>query len=330
MKIIPITPPVVLIVEELKKVTYVALPMVAVTVSQNLLQVASTSMVGHLGELQLSGTAIATSLTNITGFSLLSGLVAGLETLCGQAYGAGQHKKVGVYTYSAIISLLLVCLPICILWIFLDKLLILLGQDPSISLEAHKYSVWLIPALFGNAILKPLVRSLQSQSKILPLLVSSLLVLCFHIPLSWTFIFKLELGIIGAAIAFSLSNLFYLILVVFYIAFSPSCKDSRVPFSKDAFLGVKEFFRFAVPSALMICLKWWSVEVVVLLSGLLPNPKLETSVLSICLTVSTLHFTVPYGFGVAARFVLDMIFLDKFICLPNIIVYAWYIFLIAY
>ncbi|EYU41310.1 hypothetical protein MIMGU_mgv11b016522mg [Erythranthe guttata] len=47
-------------------------------------------------------------------------------------------------------------------------------------------------------------------------------------------------------------------------------------------------------------MKWWAVEVLVLLSGLLANPKLETSVLSICLTISTLHFTLSYGIGAAA------------------------------
>lgn len=60
-----------LLVEELKKVSYIALPMVMVTVSQHLTRVFSMMMVGHLGELTLSGTAIATSLTNVTGFSLL-------------------------------------------------------------------------------------------------------------------------------------------------------------------------------------------------------------------------------------------------------------------
>nr|GEX58941.1 protein DETOXIFICATION 14-like [Tanacetum cinerariifolium] len=47
-------------------------------------------------------------------------------------------------------------------------------------------------------------------------------------------------------------------------------------------------------------LKWWALEVLTLISGLLPNPELETSVLSICLTISTLHFTISYGLGAAA------------------------------
>ena len=36
-----------------------------------------------------------------------------------------------------------------------------------------------------------------------------------------------------------------------------------------------------------ICsMEWWSFEVMVILSGLLPNPKLETAVLSIWYTIS--------------------------------------------
>ncbi|KAH7533918.1 hypothetical protein FEM48_Zijuj04G0182400 [Ziziphus jujuba var. spinosa] len=34
-------------------------------------------------------------------------MAGALETLCGQAYGAGQYEKLGMYTYSAMISLLL-------------------------------------------------------------------------------------------------------------------------------------------------------------------------------------------------------------------------------
>ncbi|XAR51501.1 hypothetical protein NMG60_11006146 [Bertholletia excelsa] len=289
-----------LLVAELKKGGRIAMPMVAVAVMQYLLQVVSVMMVGHLGQLALSSVAIATSLTNVTGFSLLSGLVGGLETLCGQANGARQYHKLGTYMYSAIIALILTCLPVCILWIFLDKLLTLIGQDHSISIEAQKYSVWLIPALFGGAILKPLVRYLQTQSLVLPMLVSSFIVLCLHVLVCWALIFKLELGSSGAAISIGLSICFNVILLGLYVKYSTACENTRVAFWKDAFLGIAEFFRFGIPSAVMVCLKWWSLEVLILLSGLLPNPKLETSVLSICLTISTLHFTIPYGIGAAA------------------------------
>ncbi|KAH9675638.1 protein DETOXIFICATION [Citrus sinensis] len=302
--------------EELKKAGRIAAPMVAVSVLQYLLQVVSTVMVGHLSQLALSSVAIATSLTNVTGFSLLSGMAGGLETLCGQAYGAAQFRKLGVHTYTAIISLILVCPLVCLLWIFMDKLLPLIGQDPVISHEARKYSMWLIPALFGSAILKPLTRYFQTQSLILPMFASSFLILCFHIPACWTLVFKLELGSMGAALAFSLSTWLNVILLGLYMMYSSACEKTRAPVSKESFLAIGQFFRLAIPSAIMVCLKWWSMEILILLSGLLPNPKLETSVLSICLTISTLHFTIPYAFGVAARsFFFSCFWLLPVICI---------------
>ena len=179
-------------------------------------------------------------------------MAGGLETLCGQAYGAQQYHKLGNYTYSAIISLLLVCIPISLLWIFMDKLLIFIGQDPSISHEARKYTVWLIPGLFGCAILKPIVRYLQTQSLILPLMISSFIALCIHIPICWILIFKLGLGDIGAAIAFCLSNWCNLVLLGLYVTYSSSCEVTRMRFSKESFLVIGEFFRFAFPAAVMV------------------------------------------------------------------------------
>lgn len=166
-------------------------------------------------------------------------MAGGLETLCGQ-----QYKKLGIYTYSAIISLILVCPPICILWIFMDKLLPLVGQDTLISYKARQYSLWLIPGLFASTILKPLTRFLQMQSLILPMLLTSIFILCFHVPLCWILVFKLALGDLGAAIAFSLSTWLNVILLGIYVKYSP--------LSKDAFLGVPQFFRLGVPSAIMI------------------------------------------------------------------------------
>ncbi|XP_065636923.1 protein DETOXIFICATION 6 isoform X2 [Quercus suber] len=258
-------------VQELKKASSIAAPMAVVSILQYLLQVVSIIMVGHLGELSLSGVAIATSLTNVTGFSLLSGMAGGLETLCGQAYGAEQFQKLGTYAYTAIISLILVCPPVCVLWIFMDKILILLGQDPTISLEACKYSMWLIPALFGGAVLKPLTRYLQSQSLTLPMLFSSIVILSFHIPACWILVYKLKLGSHGAAIAFGSSTWLNVILLSSFAIYSSACEKTRVPFSKDVLLGISEFYRLAIPSAVMVCL-----------------------------TISTLHFTVAYGFGAAA------------------------------
>ncbi|KAL6848630.1 hypothetical protein ACP4OV_021213 [Aristida adscensionis] len=280
----------------------VALPMAAVSVLQYAVQVASNMMVGHLpgGVLPLSASAIATSLATVSGFSLLIGMASGLETLCGQAYGAKQYDKLGLQTYRAIVTLTAVSIPISLLWVFIGKLLILIGQDPLISKEAGRYIAWLIPGLFAYAVSQPLTKFLQSQSLIVPMLWSSIATLLLHVPLCWLLVFKTSLGYVGASLAISLSYWLNVIMLAAYIAYSDSCKQTRSPPTIEAFKGVGVFLRLALPSALMLCFEWWSFEILILVSGLLPNPELQTSVLSICLTSITLTYTIPYGLGAAA------------------------------
>ncbi|PKI59788.1 hypothetical protein CRG98_019794 [Punica granatum] len=56
--------------EEVKRVGYLAGPIVAVSFSQYALQVVALMMVGHLGELALSSTAIAVTLFGSTGICI--------------------------------------------------------------------------------------------------------------------------------------------------------------------------------------------------------------------------------------------------------------------
>ncbi|XP_076897012.1 protein DETOXIFICATION 14-like [Bidens hawaiensis] len=265
----------------MKKLGVIAGPMVAVTLSQYLLQVTSVMMVGHLGELALSSTSIAISLSGVTGFSLILGMSSALETLCGQAYGAQQYKKFGSQIYTAIFSLLIVCIPLSILWRYTGSILILFGQNASISNEAGKFVTWLIPSLLAYAVLQPLIRYFQMQSMLLPMLASSTVALCLHIPLCWALVYKTALGNIGAAVSMGAAMWSNVVFLLFYMRYSPSCERTHSPISLEVFNGMKEFFRFAIPSAVMICLEWWSYELLILLSGLLPHPELEMSVLAI-------------------------------------------------
>jgi hypothetical protein len=58
-------------VEESGRLVALAAPMIAVALLQLMMQLISTVMVGHLGEVALAGAAIANSLTNVFGFSIL-------------------------------------------------------------------------------------------------------------------------------------------------------------------------------------------------------------------------------------------------------------------
>ncbi|XP_051148796.1 protein DETOXIFICATION 12-like isoform X2 [Andrographis paniculata] len=221
------------------------------------------------------------------------------ETLSGQAYGARHYDKVGTQTYTAILCLILVCFPISIVWMYVESLLRFVGQDPEISHEAGKFIMWLIPTLFGYASLQPLTRYYQMQSLIPPMLISSGITICFHAMVCWMLVFKSGCGSLGSAGAMGISTWLNVAILGLFMKFSSTCARTRAPISMKMFEGVRAFFAFAVPSALMICLEWWSYELLILLSGLLPNPQLETSVLSVSLNVICTVYAIPTGLASA-------------------------------
>ncbi|XP_010428307.1 PREDICTED: protein DETOXIFICATION 16-like [Camelina sativa] len=283
------------IAEEVKKQLWLGGPLVATNLLQYLLQMISIMVVGHQGELALSSVSIASSFSLITGLSLLIGLSGGLGTLCGQSYGAKVERMLGIHTQRAMVVLLILCFPISILWINASSILVFIGQDAVIAQTSGSYVAFLIPGLFGFAILHCLNNFFTSQNRVFPLMLCSGLTTLLHVPVCWGLVSKSGLGIRGAAVATSFSLWVNVVLLSLYVKFSPSCAKTWTGFSREALENVMVFLRLAVPSAFMVCLSIWSSETVVFLSGLLPNPVLETSVISTCLGISTVIRMVPFA-----------------------------------
>ncbi|TVU32474.1 hypothetical protein EJB05_24205, partial [Eragrostis curvula] len=288
-----------LVVREIKKQLYLAGPLVVGCLLQNAVQMISLMFVGHLGELALSSASMATSFAGVTGFSLLAGMACSLDTLCGQAFGASQHRQLGVYKQRAMLVLALVSVAVAAVWTCTGEILAWCGQDPEIAAGAGSYIRRLIPALFVYGALQCHVRFLQTQNLVVPVMLSSGATALCHPAVCWLLVRRLGLGANGAALANTVSYLTNLSILALYVRLSPSCKLSWTGFSGEAFRGISDFLKLAVPSAVMVCMEWWSFELLVLLSGLLPNPKLETAVLSICLNTSSLAFMPPLGLGAA-------------------------------
>ncbi|CAI9110628.1 OLC1v1010687C1 [Oldenlandia corymbosa var. corymbosa] len=268
--------------EEPKRVNRKAtpIPMIAATVLMYTLRASPILMLGRLGEPQRSGTSTAVSFSNVTGFGVLTGMSSALETLCAQAFRAKEYQRVGAYAYGAIPCLVIVCIPIVLLWIFTDKLLIFIGQDPATATQAGEYLIWLIPALLPYAVLQCLVRFLEAQSLILPILLSTIAALAIQVPLCWVFISKLNMGNAAGGLSISLSYWINVIFLALYAKYSSTCKETRV--SNGALNTIGEIFRRAFPSAALICMEWWAFEIGTLQSCLWPNPNPQTCSLSFC------------------------------------------------
>ncbi|KAH7658566.1 multidrug resistance protein MATE family protein [Dioscorea alata] len=287
------------VVGEVKKQLFLAGPLIASSLLQNILQVISTMFVGHLGQLPLSGASMAFSFAGVSAFGLLMGMGTALDTLCGQSYGAKQYHMLGVHMQRAMLVLTLVGIPLAVIWAYTGEILAALGQDPEISAQAGIYARWMIPVLFAYGLLQCLTRFLQTQNNVVPMMISSGITTLLHLLICWLLVFKSGLGHKGAALAMSISYWLNVILLALYVKFSPACKKTWTGFSSEALRAIFNFIKLAIPSAVMVCLEFWSFEMLVLLSGLLPNPKLETSVLSISLNTAAMVFMIPFGLSSA-------------------------------
>ncbi|KAH1086192.1 hypothetical protein GYH30_017935 [Glycine max] len=170
----------------------------------------------------------------------------------------------------AMLVLILVTIPVSIIWVFLGPILVALHQDKEIAAQAQQYARLLIPSLSANGLLRLL-----------------------HILLCWTFVLKLGLGFKGSVIAICISNWFNTILLTLYIRFSPSCKTTWTELDLFSLGGILN------NPVDLFCLEAWTFEIMVLLSGALPNAKLQTSVLSICHNTTGIFWMVPFEVSAA-------------------------------
>uniref|UniRef100_A0A0E0LBV2 Protein DETOXIFICATION n=1 Tax=Oryza punctata TaxID=4537 RepID=A0A0E0LBV2_ORYPU len=284
--------PAVVVREEVKKQLWLAGPLVAGALLQNVIQMISVMYVGHLGELPLAGASMANSFATL-------GMASALDTLCGQAFGARQYHLLGIYKQRAMLLLTVVSVPLAVVWFYTGEILFVLGQDANISAEAGAYARWMIPALFAYGPLQCHVRFLQTQNIVLPVMASAGGAALCHLVVCWVLVYGAGMGSKGAALSNAVSYWINVGILAVYVRISSSCKKTWTGFSTEAFRDALSFFRLAVPSALMVCLEMWSFELIVLLSGLLPNPKLETSVLSISLNTAAFVWMIPFGLGSA-------------------------------
>lgn len=179
-------------------------------------------------------------------------MASALDTLCGAAFGAKQYNMLGIHMQRAMVVLMLVSIPLAFIWAFTGDILVLFHQNKEIAAEAGLYARYMIPSLFGYGLLQCLVRFLQNQNIVLPLMLCSGITALLHVLFCWLLVMKSGLGARGAAVAISISYWINVFLLACYVKLSPACKTTWTGFSREAFKGIPKFCKLAIPSAAMI------------------------------------------------------------------------------
>ncbi|KAG0459546.1 hypothetical protein HPP92_022674 [Vanilla planifolia] len=261
-----------------------------------------------LGELSLAAGSMALAFANITGYSVLSGLSLGMEPLCSQAFGANQPNLLRLTLYRSVLFLLCSSIPISLLWANMSRILLFLGQDAEITALAQSYILFSLPDLFSFALIHPIRIFLRSQGLTRPLTFATALAAAVNLPIGFILVIHLRLGVVGVSAASAVSNLALLLFLCLYLHFGlcpaqggPELGPSRP--TVEWITGWGPLARLAAPSCVSVCLEWWWYELMILLCGLLPQPKPAVASMGVLIQTTALLYVFPssLGFGVSTR-----------------------------
>lgn len=276
-------------------------PLVVTFLLQYSLTVASIFSVGHLGKTQLAAVSLASMTANITGFALIQGLATCLDTLCAQAYGAGNYSLVGDYFQKCTLMIMACFLPIGVLWLNSEPLLSLFvtKDDPELAPLAASYlKIVLIgaPAYIAFECGK---RFVQAQgifhASTFVLMICAPINAILNYLLVWSPV--IGIGYKGAPLAVAISQWLMATLLLLFVVFvdGRKCWDG---ISKTLFSSWLVMFKLAIPGVIMIEAEFFAFEILTLAASRLGTTALAAQ--SVVATISSLLYQVPFAMSIAA------------------------------
>jgi MATE family multidrug resistance protein len=189
---------------EIRATSALALPLAAANLSQMAMSVIDTVMVGKLGAVPLAAVGLGGGFY-FTGLVICLGVLTAVAPLAAYAIGAGNRAVAGRIARSGLILAALLSVLVIAAAMVADRLLDLIGYDPSLSDEIGRFLhvvCWGAPGFLGFVVLRSLLAALNRARAVM-------IVLALCVPanaaLNWVLIFGHlgvpPLGLVGAAYA---------------------------------------------------------------------------------------------------------------------------------
>ena len=125
-----------------------------------------------------------------------------------------------------------------------------------------------IPGQLLGAVICVLTKVMVAMGETRPLVVANGLCGVVSLPLLFGLVWGAELGVVGAAIAFTASDLIACLLLITAAMRTENCRKCWGGFTRDALRGWPSYLKLALPSLLMVVCEEWSWDVVTFLAGL--------------------------------------------------------------
>lgn len=282
---------------ETKRLWAIGTPIAIGTITNYAISSVTTMFIGHLGNLPLAAASIGLSVFATFALGFLLGMGSALETLCGQAFGAGQVSMLGVYLQRSWIILFGATLLMVPIFVLAEPLLLLVGQDPELARAAGRFTLYVLPGVFAFAVNFPTQKFLQAQSKVAVLAWIGVAGLAFHVAITYLAVSVLGWGLPGAAAAYDVSQWASSLAQAAYIM--GWCREGWRGWSMAAFHDLAAFLRLSIESAVMLCLEIWYLGLLTVLTGDLDDAQMAVDSLGICMNINGYEGMIFIGLNAA-------------------------------
>lgn len=288
--------------EEARRTLFLAVPMMAGQLSQMLMGVADSAMVGRVGVVPLAASAFANGLLSVP-FLFGIGLLQAISVRVSQAHGAGDRRETGELLRHGLALAGVAGLGLVALMAIGSTMLGHFGQPPEVAAEARMYfllsGVSMLPMLLAMSF-KQFSEALDHPWPPMLILLGSVLL---NVGLNWILIYgnlgAPALGLTGAGLATLLSRIAALLAVIAYVFRASRFSDAlpegwRRPLE---WARVRSLLRIGLPASAQLLLEVSAFTVATLMIGWLGAQALAAH--QIALTCASTSFMFPLGIAMA-------------------------------
>ncbi|EON95877.1 putative mate efflux family protein [Phaeoacremonium minimum UCRPA7] len=276
-----------------------SLPLIATYLLQYSFTVITTFVAGHLGAEDLAAASIGVTTMNIVGLSIFEGMATALDTLCAQAYGSGHATGVGLHVQRMLLLMLLAALPIGAIWLCSPSVLPLFVRQRELAVKAGAFLQVSLIGLPGYASFEAGKRFLQAQGDFRTGMVILIICAPVNILLAWIFVFKLEMGLSGAALGAALTNDLRVVLLLLYIVvfgtWSHKCWGGVS--HSTLFRDWSPMVQLSLAGSALTLAEWAAFEILTFSTSYVSTVHLAAQ--TILTTMSVIVWHVPFSVSVA-------------------------------
>ena len=220
-------PPLVTSVE-LSTLLTIAYPIALSILCRTAQSLTDLSFLGHLSTDALAGSSAALLWMNLTSAVLYRAFGTAVNTLCAQAYGAGNMPLVGLWLQLSIVLNTAATIPLAVSWWFTGDMLRLIGVSLDMADYAATFARWSITSTWPILIYECLSRYFQAQGVVIPALTINFALVFGNIGLNYWFVLGVGgyggWGFVGSPLATATCR--WILLLVFW-AYMFLVRDSR-------------------------------------------------------------------------------------------------------